>query len=162
MEFATTIYTLRDGTSVKVEIWDTAGHEKYKEIVCVHLKDADGIILVFDLRNLKSFEEMSHWLAKIAKECRPEVRLMMLGNKLDLVDDNPFCRKIASQTAVEFSERRGIEYHETSVLRQEALHDVIDDFLEGIMLEQCEQNLRRRTTTIQAPVNGYCDMCVIF
>lgn len=50
------MYTLRDGTSVKVEVWDTAGHEKYKEIVCVHLKDADGIILVFDLRNPKSYE----------------------------------------------------------------------------------------------------------
>jgi GTPase SAR1 family protein len=30
VEFATTVYTLRDGTSVKVEVWDTAGHEKYK------------------------------------------------------------------------------------------------------------------------------------
>ncbi len=71
---------------MKVEVWDTAGHEKYKEIVCVHLKDADGIILVFDLRNPKSYEEMSPWLEKIAKECQPQVKLMILGNKLDLIE----------------------------------------------------------------------------
>lgn len=102
VEFATTVYTMRDGTSAKVEVWDTAGHEKYKEIVCVHLRDADGIVLVFDLRNQKSYDEMAHWLAKIAKECQPQVLLMMLGNKLDLIEDNPTCRKIPYQTALQF------------------------------------------------------------
>ena len=86
--------------------------------MCVHLRDADGIILVFDLRSPKSYDEMAHWLEKIAKECKPHVKLMMLGNKLDLVEDNPSCRKIAYQTALKFCSDRSITYQETSVLRQ--------------------------------------------
>lgn len=58
VEFATTIFELKDGTRFKIELWDTAGHEKYKKIVCVHLKNADGIIIVYDLLNRKSTNKL--------------------------------------------------------------------------------------------------------
>lgn len=97
------MYTLRDGTSVRVEVWDTAGHEKYKDIVCVHLKDADGIIMVYDVRNEKSFLEILKWLEKVRKECKKGIKLMLLGNKIDLVEDYPANRKVSFQDAKRFS-----------------------------------------------------------
>ena len=54
IEFATTVFELRDGSRFKVEIWDTAGQEQYKSIACVHLKNADGIVIVYDITNAKS------------------------------------------------------------------------------------------------------------
>lgn len=82
-----------------MEIWDTAGHERYKDIVCVHLRDADGIVFVYDIQNQKSFEAISVWMEKVRKECSPKVHLMMFANKVDLVEHKPERRRVTMAQA---------------------------------------------------------------
>lgn len=71
--------------------------------MCVHLRDADGIIFVYDIQNQKSFEAVAVWLEKVRKECGQKVRLMMFGNKVDLVENRPERRRVKEQEAREFA-----------------------------------------------------------
>lgn len=51
VEFATLAVSLRDGSKVKAQIWDTAGQEKYRAITSAHYRNAVGALLVYDITN---------------------------------------------------------------------------------------------------------------
>jgi len=53
---------------VKLQIWDTAGQERFRTITSAYYKNAQGIMVVFDLKTKKSFENMEQfWLDEIKK-----------------------------------------------------------------------------------------------
>ena len=59
-----------DGTSIKLNIWDTAGQERFRNITNQYYKGADGIVLVFDLTDRKSFDKTREWMAQIKANTR--------------------------------------------------------------------------------------------
>jgi small GTP-binding protein len=69
---------------VRVQIWDTAGHEKFRAIIPSYFRGAHIILLVFDLTDRKSFEKIDQWITNIQKHL-PEgnYRLLLVGNKCD-------------------------------------------------------------------------------
>ena len=73
------IYTVKtmtfdefQGKSVKFEIWDTAGQEKYRALNKIFYKDAGVAILVYDITNKKSFEEIQKYWSNQIKESAPK------------------------------------------------------------------------------------------
>ena len=65
VEFATKNVTLRNGATVKAQIWDTAGQERYKAICSAHYKRALGALLVYDVTNRETFEELDTWIENL-------------------------------------------------------------------------------------------------
>jgi Ras-related protein Rab-1A len=51
-----------EGSVVKLQMWDTAGQEKFKTITSAYYKGAQGVILVFDLCDRKSYEDIQNWI----------------------------------------------------------------------------------------------------
>ena len=100
--------TLEDGNTIKLVIWDTAGQERFQSMALNVLKSSQGIILVFDLTNKKSFEDLDNWLEKV-KDCSGKSSLIIFGNKSDLED-----RKIKKEEAEKFAKEHNIPYIETS------------------------------------------------
>lgn len=98
-------------TEINMQIWDTAGQERFRSLTSGYLRDSDGIFIVFDLGNKKSFEDLGSWLEEInnsdinKKNC---VR-MLIGNKLDLEK-----KEIDDITANKFAEENGMNYLEVS------------------------------------------------
>lgn len=73
-----------DGAKVKLQIWDTAGQEKFRAIVSNYYRGAQGILLVFDMLNRKSFTSLSDWLGELEKKgALNTADIMILGNKID-------------------------------------------------------------------------------
>lgn len=63
-----------------------AGAEKYKAITTGHLRNADGIILVFDLSNEKSLISLDYWYNMIStSNNKSDIKILLIGNKLDLI-----------------------------------------------------------------------------
>ena len=56
-----------NGKSVKIQIWDTAGQERYRTLTKSYYNGASGIILVYDVTDIVSFQNLSYWLKKIKK-----------------------------------------------------------------------------------------------
>lgn len=75
------------GKSVKIQIWDTAGQERYRTLTKAYYRGAAGIILVFDVTDPISFENVTYWLNKIKKHGDENAEILLLGNKIDLIND---------------------------------------------------------------------------
>ena len=78
---------LANGESVKIRLFDTAGQERYRSMTKLVYQSADAIILVFDVTNKSSFDNIRNWLIDIKDKAPVDVRIYVLGNKIDLYDD---------------------------------------------------------------------------
>lgn len=101
LEFATRISVMEDGASVKVQIWDTAGQDRYRAIARTYYKGAAGALLVYDLTSTSSFSAVERWLAELREHGQEHMTLMLLGNKSDLAKEE---RAVGSEEASSFAE----------------------------------------------------------
>lgn len=76
-----------ENSKVKLQIWDTAGQEKFRSMISTYYKHTNGIMIVFDLSNLSSFTNiLEKWLSHIKAYTKDDTpKLLLLGNKLDLM-----------------------------------------------------------------------------
>lgn len=72
------------GSIVKLQMWDTAGQEKFKTITSAYYKGAHGVILTYDITDRKSFVDLQNWLSEIDKYSKENVVKILVGNKNDL------------------------------------------------------------------------------
>jgi small GTP-binding protein len=76
-----------DNKAVKLQIWDTAGQERFRTITSAYYKNAQGIILVFDLKVKKTLENVEQfWMDEVKKYAEKEVQIVVVGNKADCED----------------------------------------------------------------------------
>lgn len=71
---------------VKIHVWDTSGQEKFRALTENYYRDADGVLLVFDLAGPTSGYNVEQWIYKAEQKCRKDPPMMILGNKSDLVE----------------------------------------------------------------------------
>ena len=77
------VVTLKSGKEVKVQIWDTAGQERFRTIAKSYYRGAHGIILVFDVTNPKTFDNIKMWVNQIKDEASSKVCVILVANKID-------------------------------------------------------------------------------
>ena len=99
-----------DGKVIKVQIWDTAGHERFRAITYSYYRGANAIIIVFDLSDKKSFISITEWLKQIEKHAKENVYKFLVGNKSDLVEE----RKVSFKEAKDYADEHDLPYIETS------------------------------------------------
>ncbi|XP_046561417.1 ras-related protein Rab-8B-like isoform X2 [Haliotis rubra] len=99
-----------DGKKIKLQIWDTAGQERFRTITTAYYRGAMGIMLVYDITNEKSFENIRNWIRNIEEHASKDVEKMILGNKCDMNDRRQVSKEKGEQLAVE----HGIKFMETS------------------------------------------------
>jgi len=98
-----------DGHTAKLQIWDTAGQERFRTITSSYYRGAHGIIVVYDVTDKESFDNVSNWLKEIDRYASADVNKLLVGNKCDL---EPKAVEYAS--AKEFADQLGVAFLETS------------------------------------------------
>ncbi|OHT13723.1 Ras family protein [Tritrichomonas foetus] len=98
--------------NVKLQIWDTAGQEKFKSISKSYFRGAVGAILVYDITSMGSFDSLTSWLNDIHEYCSPNAYILLVGNKSDLENQ----RQVGVQLVKDFADRHMLETIETSAL----------------------------------------------
>jgi small GTP-binding protein len=71
---------------VKLQIWDTAGQETFKSITRSYYRSAAGALLVYDVTNRESFQNVHKWLEECREHGNPLMTIILIGNKVDLED----------------------------------------------------------------------------
>lgn len=71
------------GQKVKLEIWEISGNEIFRDITASFYRDADGIIVVYDVTVKESLKNVEYWMKEIDKNCGYDVQRMLVGNKKD-------------------------------------------------------------------------------
>merc|ERR1712232_757148 len=99
-----------DGKTIKLQIWDTAGQERFRTITSSYYRGAHGIIVVYDVTDKESFNNVKHWVQEIEKYAADGVNKLLVGNKCDLSS-----KKVVSyDEAKELADSLGIQFMETS------------------------------------------------
>jgi Ras-related protein Rab-8A len=99
-----------DGKKIKLQIWDTAGQERFRTITTAYYRGAMGIMLVYDITNEKSFDNIKNWIRNIEEHASADVEKMILGNKCDMNDRRQVSKERGEELAIEY----GIKFMETS------------------------------------------------
>jgi Ras-related protein Rab-1A len=73
-----------NGKRVKIQIWDTAGQERFRSITSSYYRGAMGIILVYDITDSDSFNNIKRWMYNIDKYADTNVKKLLIGNKADI------------------------------------------------------------------------------
>ena len=94
---------------MKLQLWDTAGQEKYRSITANFFKSATGAIIVFALNNEKSFENVQHWIRQTRINVGENMCKIIIGNKCDLVEN-----KINLKEIENFCEEFDIKFFQCS------------------------------------------------
>ena len=85
--FSTKTIKCSNGKTLKFEIWDTAGQEKYRSVTKMFYKDADVAVLVYDITNKYSFEELQkYWVQQVKDSSPKDIILAIIANKSDLIE----------------------------------------------------------------------------
>ena len=94
-------------TELDMQIWDTAGQERYRSITCSYLRDSNGIFLVFDLSDKKSFDDLDFWIKEVNDaDINDKICIkMLIGNKFDSPN-----KIINENEAKKFAEENGMKY----------------------------------------------------
>jgi len=100
----------QDGKTIKLQIWDTAGQERFRTITSSYYRGAHGIIVVYDVTDIVSFNNVKQWLHEIDWYACENVNKLLVGNKYDLTTK----RAVTTEQAKEFADSLGIEFLETS------------------------------------------------
>lgn len=99
-----------DEKAVKLQIWDTAGQERFRTITSSYYRGAHGIIIVYDVTEMESFNNVKQWLSEIDRYANDSVCKLLVGNKCDLVDE----KVVDTEKAKAFADELGIPFIETS------------------------------------------------
>ena len=105
-------------SKVRFIIWDLAGQSQFKRVRQSYLANAEAGILVFDVTNLTSYENIDNWYKEIMS-ASPNISLIMVGNKIDLNDQ----RVVTFEEGENIAKRLGLTYIETSAKTGENIND---------------------------------------
>ena len=111
---------LDTGKTIKVQLWDTAGQDKYRTIAKNYYKGSHGILLLYDITKQSSFDNIREWVRDIKEEVNEKAILFLIGNKIDMEDQ----RKIPKEKGVELAEEFKIPFFEASAKSGENVDEV--------------------------------------
>ena len=98
-------YFTINGKKYKLEIWDTAGQEKFRSLTKIFIKDSKIVIFVYDITTLKSFEEIDFWVNTVKEILGDSPVFGLAGNKKDLYDKEQVSIEQGEQKAKEIGAR---------------------------------------------------------
>ena len=110
VEFKVKSVSVNQSTIADLKIWDTCGDEKYRAITKQYYRDAQGIILVYDLTQRETYEKLNDWLKMIKETVTENPVIILVGNKLDTGDQ----RKVTTAEGQIMANRYELEYLEVS------------------------------------------------
>lgn len=117
--------------TIKFEIWDTAGQERFASLAPMYYRNAQSALVVYDITKPSSLVKAKHWVAELQRQASPGIVIALVGNKLDLCeDDNPeaeqaeaeneteeepsTARKVSTKEAKSYADEENLLFFETS------------------------------------------------
>ena len=102
----------KDGKKLQLLIWDTAGQERFRSIAKNCYKGADGIILMYDISNIETFNHIKNWISSIKEDIDiNKIGLIVVGNKYDLRDNE---KKVDEKSKKQFEEENNMKIIDAS------------------------------------------------
>ena len=122
---------LPSGQTIKLKFQDTAGQERYKSISFNLVKMADGILLMYDITKIETFEAITEWIGSIKEIKGDDCPIILIGNKCDLEDE----RKVSKEDGEKKAKDNDFFFLETSckdnINIEEAVNTIVNKITDG-------------------------------
>jgi Ras-related protein Rab-8A len=110
-----------DNKRIKLQIWDTAGQERFRTITTAYYRGAMGILLVYDVTDESSFNNIRNWIRNIEQHASDNVNKILVGNKADMDESK---RAVPTAKGQALADEFGIKFFETSAKTNMNVEDV--------------------------------------
>lgn len=138
VEFSTRTVQL-DNYTIKAQIWDTAGLERYRAITSAYYRGAVGALLVYDISKHLTYESAERWLKELYEHADPHIVVMLVGNKRDLES----LRTVPEEEARAFADSKGLMFMETSALDSFNVEAAFNEVLTAIHMKVSSKQVTR-------------------
>jgi len=140
LDYRLKMINLSDNKVVKMQIWDTAGQDRFRAITKNYYKGAHGIILMFDVTSSLSFNNIKNWLLQIKENTSDKIQIVLVGNKID----SPNRRVISKEDGEKLAREYNLNYFETSAKENVNIQETFS-YLTKEIYNLAEKNNNRTT-----------------
>ena len=105
------------GQNIKLQIWDTAGQEKYKGLIPSYVRNSSIVFLIYDISVKSSFDNIPNWITFIRSI--ENTTLVLCGNKIDLEK-----REVTKEEGEALAQKEGIAFYEMSAKSGEGIKNM--------------------------------------
>lgn len=137
IDFKTKMVKMKNSI-IKLQIWDSAGQDRFKTITNSYYKGANGIILAYDVTDENSFHSIKNWLRQIEENTTKDIIKVLVGNKCDKDD-----RKISFEEGEKLAEKSCISFFESSAKTNHYVNEIFIYFAQELLNEierKCKEN----------------------
>ena len=120
---------LKDEKEIKLIVWDTSGQERFRSIALKTVKHIEGIVLVFDVTNRKSFDNLNKWLTDIYDDFDKRSIIILFGNKFDKDKEE---LKVSQEEIETFAEKNNLKCFEVSAKKGRGINEGISYLINKI------------------------------
>ena len=113
-------------------MWDTAGQERFRKIAKAWYRDADGVLLVYDVTDEYSFFNIRQWMKDISENASDSISRVIVGNKCDMISD----RCVSAEKGKALAKDYGVAFYETSAKNDINVQEVFVDFAKEIIAQK--------------------------
>ena len=118
--------------TINIKIWDTAGQERFKALTQSYFRNAEGVILAFDVTNTSSYDNLKDWIGSIKKNLEGKnifLPLIIVGNKIDMEES----REVEKENAEQFATENNYKYFETSAKTGEGVDEAVRNLVNQVL-----------------------------
>lgn len=142
VEFMQKVIEMHNKKSI-LQIWDTAGQDRFSSMTSTYYRAAAGALLVYDITNRVTFESLKSWLEEIKAKTSENIVVMVVGNKIDLGTS----RTVSFDEGFDFAKDHGCLFAEVSALYNLAISDCTDELVWKIIDEGNKRVETKRSTS---------------
>lgn len=133
----------------KIQIWDTAGNERFNSIIKSYYRNAAICIIVFDLNNKRSFENaINKWYNEFLEKNTWHYKIVLIGNKSD---ENMYNREVNNSEIEKWINKKKILYFETSALKGDNINELFENIT--FDLDKIESEKIEKVTIVEKKKN---------
>ncbi|KAE8678924.1 Ras-related protein RABE1d [Hibiscus syriacus] len=135
-----------DGKRIKLQIWNTAGQERFRTITTAYYRGAMGILLVYDVTDESSFNNIRNWIRNIEQHASDNVNKILVGNKADMDESK---RAVPTSKGQTLGDEYGIIFFETSAKTNINVEEVFFSMAKDIKQRLADTDSRAEPSTIK-------------
>ena len=150
-----TLYFAKRVETVKLNLFDTAGEEKYNAITACHYRKAKGAVIVYDVTNRQSFENLDKWLTDVRELTDYDCSVMVLGNKNDCDMTGAVSqREVTAEEGIDFAHDREVSFFEVSAYEYKQIARAFQELAEQILNAYQLDLIQRELSTSERNTRG--------
>ena len=131
---------LKNGKNAILRIFDTAGQERFRAGSVNYIKHANGVILIYDIGNVKSFKSLNDWMETISEIGKEKLQVILVGNKCDISDKE---REVSVEEGKDKADEFKIPFFETSCKDGININKVFEKLIEDILNKGVGNHLKK-------------------